>query len=93
MEIISLLLIIYTPWGNRLLETAPVPAELWLLLIPCAIGMVALEELRKWAVRRCSLNQNSINFVRRHDVPLVTASWDRLPLERDRDHETTQDQR
>jgi hypothetical protein len=52
LEIVSLLLINYTPWGNLLLETAPVPAELWLLLIPCAIGMVVLEELRKWAVRR-----------------------------------------
>lgn len=52
LEIVSLLLINYTPWGNLLLETAPVPAALWLLLIPCAFGMVALEELRKWVVRR-----------------------------------------
>ena len=52
LEIVSLLLINYTPWGNSLLQTAPVPAELWLLLIPCAVAMVALEELRKWAVRR-----------------------------------------
>ena len=52
LEIVSLLLINYTPWGNLLLETAPVPPQLWLLLIPCAIGMVALEELRKWVVRR-----------------------------------------
>ena len=52
LEIVSLLLINYTPWGNQLLETAPVPSLLWLLLIPCAIVMVALEELRKWVVRR-----------------------------------------
>ena len=52
LEIVSLLLINYTLWGNRLLETAPVPPQLWLLLIPGAIGMVALEELRKWMVRR-----------------------------------------
>ena len=35
-----------------MLETAPVPSRLWLLLIPCAIVIVALEELRKWVVRR-----------------------------------------
>ena len=52
LEIVSLLLIDYTPWGNLLLETAPVPAQLWLLVIPCALGMVAIEELRKWVVRR-----------------------------------------
>ena len=52
VETISMLLIVYTPWGNMLLETAPVPAELWLFLIPFAIGMMALEELRKWIVRR-----------------------------------------
>ena len=59
VEIVSLLLIVYTPWGNMLLEIAPVPSELWLFLIPFAIGMVALEELRKWVVRRrLRLNQN-----------------------------------
>ena len=52
VEIISLLLIVHTPWGNMLLETVPAPAELWAFLIPFAIGMVALEELRKWIVRR-----------------------------------------
>jgi hypothetical protein len=52
LEIVPLLLINYTPWGNQLLETAPVPSRLWLLLIPCAIVMVGLEELRKWVVRR-----------------------------------------
>ena len=63
VEIISLLLIVYTPWGNTLLETAPVPAELWLFLIPFAIGMVALEELRKWVVRRqFRPNQNFHQF-------------------------------
>jgi magnesium-transporting ATPase (P-type) len=60
LEIASLLLINYTPWGNSLLQTAPVPAALWPLLIPCVIAMVAMEELRKWAVRR-SLRRNQ-NF-------------------------------
>jgi hypothetical protein len=52
LEIGSLLLINYTPLGNQLLQTAPVPVELWLILVPCAAAMIGLEELRKWLVRR-----------------------------------------
>ncbi len=64
LEITSLLLINYTHWGNVLLETAPVPAELWLYLIPCAIGMVALEELRKWTVRRRLRSNQTFDLLR-----------------------------
>jgi sodium/potassium-transporting ATPase subunit alpha len=64
LEIVSLLLINFTPWGNSLLQTAPVPAGLWLLLIPCAIAMVALEELRKWAVRRSLRRNQTFNQLR-----------------------------
>jgi magnesium-transporting ATPase (P-type) len=52
LEIALILLIAYTPWGNFLLGTAPVPTELWLFLVPFAAGMFGLEELRKWLVRR-----------------------------------------
>jgi sodium/potassium-transporting ATPase subunit alpha len=51
-EIALILLIDYTSWGNLILSTAPVPGEVWLLLIPFAAGMLVLEELRKWIVRR-----------------------------------------
>ena len=44
-------LIDYTPWGNALFGTAPIPAAVWLFIIPFAFGMLALEELRKWLVR------------------------------------------
>jgi len=51
LEIVLALIINYTPMGNWLLDTAPVPAELWLLLIAAAAAMLVLEELRKWIVR------------------------------------------
>ena len=44
-------LIDYTPWGNALFGTAPIPLAVWLFIIPFALGMLALEELRKWLVR------------------------------------------
>src|SRR5664280_2801162 len=52
LEIALILLIDYTPWGNLILSTAPVPGEVWLFVIPFAAGMLVLEELRKWIVRR-----------------------------------------
>jgi calcium-translocating P-type ATPase len=40
-------LIAYTPWGNALFGTAPVGAGVWLFVVPFALLMLALEELRK----------------------------------------------
>ena len=54
LEIVLLLAANYLPPANALLATLPVPTEVWLLIIPFAIGMVALEELRKALVRRRS---------------------------------------
>jgi calcium-translocating P-type ATPase len=51
-EVAIILLIVYTPLGNALFGTAPLPAELWLLPVPFAFGMLAFEEGRKWLVRR-----------------------------------------
>ncbi len=67
LEVVLALLINYTPWGNRLLDTAPVPASLWLLLIGCGAGMLALEELRKWIVRRILRNRRPTSP---RDVPI-----------------------
>ena len=50
-EIALILLIDYTPWGNALFGTAPIPLAVWLFIIPFAFAMLALEELRKWFVR------------------------------------------
>ncbi len=52
LELALLLLISYSAWGNAILDTAPVPNALWLFVIPLAIGMLILEEVRKWIVRR-----------------------------------------
>ncbi len=51
-EIALILLIDYTPWGNALFGTMPLELEAWLYLIPFALAMLALEELRKFWVRR-----------------------------------------
>jgi len=53
-ELVLILLIDYTQLGNRLFGTAPINGGVWLLAIPFAVGMLALEELRKWLVKRSS---------------------------------------
>ena len=47
-----LVLINYTRWGNILLGTAPLGADVWWFLLPFAVVMVLLEEVRKWIVRK-----------------------------------------
>jgi len=51
-EIAILLFINYTTWGNSLLGTAPIGAKVWGYVVPFAIGMFVLEELRKWLARK-----------------------------------------
>jgi sodium/potassium-transporting ATPase subunit alpha len=54
-EILLIVLLVYTPWGNTLFGTAPIAVVVWLFIIPFALGMLGLEELRKWVARaRCS---------------------------------------
>ncbi len=48
LEIVLVMLIDYTPWGNELFGTQPLALEVWLYLIPFALAMLLLEELRKW---------------------------------------------
>jgi len=52
LEIALILPIAYTPWGNLIFGTAPIAGQVWLFLIPFAVGLFILEELRKWLVRR-----------------------------------------
>jgi len=62
LEIILLVLFNYSAIGNALLQTLPVPAAFWVLIGPIALLMLALEELRKWLIRRklrMPLNQRS----------------------------------
>jgi calcium-translocating P-type ATPase len=58
-EIAILLLIAYTPWGNSILGTAPVGGKVWGVIMPFAIAMFLLEELRKWLARRRLLSHSS----------------------------------
>ena len=51
-ELVLILLIDYTPWGNALFGTAPLAAEAWLFIVPFGLGMLLLEEGRKAWVRR-----------------------------------------
>ena len=53
-ELVLLMLIVYTPWGNALFGTAPLGIEVWLFIIPFGIGILLLEELRKVVIRRRS---------------------------------------
>ena len=50
-EILLILLIDYTPWGNALFGTAPIALAVWLFIIPFAAVMLGIEEARKWLVR------------------------------------------
>ncbi|MEW5756278.1 MAG: cation-transporting P-type ATPase [Pseudomonadota bacterium] len=46
-EVILILLIGYTPLGNLIFGTAPLDAAVWLFIIPFALVLLILEELRK----------------------------------------------
>ena len=52
LEIALLLAVNYVPWVNSLIATLAVPVEVWLLLIPFALGILVLEELRKKIIRQ-----------------------------------------
>jgi magnesium-transporting ATPase (P-type) len=50
-EVLLILAIDYTDWGNQLFGTAPIALDVWLFVIPFAIGMLLLEEFRKYLAR------------------------------------------
>jgi len=52
LELVLVLAIVYTPWGNLVFGTAPLDAAVWLFILPFMGLMLALEEGRKWLVRR-----------------------------------------
>jgi magnesium-transporting ATPase (P-type) len=51
VEMVLLFAINYTAAGQWLYGTAPSDAALWLFVVPFALGMLILEETRKWLVR------------------------------------------
>ncbi|HEX8987563.1 MAG TPA: cation-transporting P-type ATPase [Rhodocyclaceae bacterium] len=54
VEIAVLLLLVYTPLGQRAFGTAPLSSDVWLFILPFALALGVAEELRKWMVRRFS---------------------------------------
>jgi calcium-translocating P-type ATPase len=52
LQITLIVAIIYTPWGNLIFSTVPLTPQTWLIILPFALGMLGLEELRKFLVNR-----------------------------------------
>jgi magnesium-transporting ATPase (P-type) len=52
VEVLLSAFIIYHPFGNKIFGTAPVGLDVWLILIPFSIALLAAEELRKVYVRK-----------------------------------------
>jgi magnesium-transporting ATPase (P-type) len=51
-ELVLVLAIVYTPVGNALFGTHPLPFLVWLFVLPFALAMAAIEEIRKGIARR-----------------------------------------
>ena len=52
VELILLALLVYTPFGNMILGTSPLPAWVWGPLVLGSVGLLLAEEARKLVVRR-----------------------------------------
>lgn len=52
VELLLLLSIVYTPWGQRLFGTAALSWPVWLFALPFPFVMMAAEEMRKALMRR-----------------------------------------
>lgn len=52
VEIALQLIIVYQPFANKVFGTAPLDLNVWLILMPFSIGLLAVEELRKVYVGR-----------------------------------------
>lgn len=53
-EALLLSAILYTPWGNQLFGTAPLPLEVWLAAVPFALLLGLAEEIRKGRAEQIS---------------------------------------
>lgn len=52
IEILLLILIDYTPWGNLIFGTASLDALTWFIIIPMTLVILGLEKFRKFLVRK-----------------------------------------
>lgn len=62
-ELLLAAFIIYTPLGNSLFASAPISAFVWLLLIPFAALLLALDETRKYFVRHRTDNSLAPHYL------------------------------
>jgi magnesium-transporting ATPase (P-type) len=60
LEIVLVVVIAYVPVVNDVLATAPLDIEVWLFMLPFAVGLWACEEARKAFVRRVRLPDRGI---------------------------------
>jgi magnesium-transporting ATPase (P-type) len=51
LEVLLLVVLVYTPIGQRIFGTAPLDNAVWWFILPFAVGMLLLEELRKLWLR------------------------------------------
>ncbi|WP_448187940.1 cation-translocating P-type ATPase [Azospirillum sp. sgz301742] len=70
-EVALILAVVYTPPGNALFATAPLPWWAWLAPLPIVGGMVMADELRKWVLRRLRM--------RPHARPATAGHHERTP--------------
>lgn len=52
LEIALVIIIDYTAWGNLVFGTLPIAPDVWLFILPFALAMLLLEEVRKFAVAK-----------------------------------------
>jgi magnesium-transporting ATPase (P-type) len=57
-EVAVILLLNYTRAGNAVAGTAPIALSVWLFVVPFAVAMLVLEEVRKAVARRTATNSN-----------------------------------
>jgi hypothetical protein len=60
-ELMLAAFIIYTPTGNQIFGCAPIGINVWLLLIPFALLLLAADKTRKYVVR-CSIGNQGAKF-------------------------------
>jgi sodium/potassium-transporting ATPase subunit alpha len=51
-EILISVFIVYHPWGQMIFSTGSLAPQVWLMLVPFALGLLLAEEMRKLVVRR-----------------------------------------
>ena len=51
LEAVILVLIVYTPMGHTVFNTVPLDQQTWIFMLPFALALLILEELRKWLAR------------------------------------------